>query len=113
MGKDKKEVRKRFRDAVFDRDGYQCQLCAAKAVELDAHHITNRKQMPNGGYVKENGITVCLPCHERVEAAWHRYDAGELPEAALLHPTHLYELVGSSYAQAVKASRMELGNDQD
>lgn len=110
MAKDKKEVRKRFREATFGRDGYQCQLCGAKSVELDAHHITNRKQMPNGGYVKENGITVCLLCHERVEAAWQRYDEGELSVAALLHPDQLYRLVGSSYVQATKAAK-ELGDE--
>jgi hypothetical protein len=113
MAKDKKEIRKRFRDATFERDGYQCRLCGAENVEFDAHHITNRKQMPHGGYVKENGITVCLPCHERVEAAWNF--AEENPDVTagslLLHPGNLYRLVGSNRGHAEKASRRELDNE--
>lgn len=113
MAKDKKEIRKSFRDATFERDGYQCRLCGAQNVEFDAHHITNRKQMPHGGYVAMNGITVCLPCHERVEAAWKLVE--ERPdvtaETLLLHPDNLYRLIGSSLMYAKAAARRELGNE--
>lgn len=45
-------------------------MCGRSDVKLDVHHITNRKMMPNGGYVKENGITLCDcydVCHFRAE----------------------------------------------
>ena len=67
----KKDIRKNFRDSVFTRDKYTCKVCDTKSEEelLDAHHITDRNEMPNGGYVKENGITVCkVECHPFVEA---------------------------------------------
>ena len=34
---------------------------------LDAHHITDRNLMPNGGYTLANGISLCPPCHEKAE----------------------------------------------
>ena len=44
---------------VFVRDGYACRTCGFASTprraedELDAHHITDRNEMPNGGYVAE------------------------------------------------------------
>ena len=59
----KKEIRKNFKDSVFKRDNWTCKVCGEGPYEnidfFDAHHITDRSEMPNGGYVKENGITVC------------------------------------------------------
>ena len=55
--------------------------------------------MPNGGYVKENGISLCPTCHEKAEV-FHSTGTA-LPGWA---PEDLYRLIGSSYEQAVKAS---------
>ena len=49
MGFDKKAMRNAFRNAVFERDGYCCIMCGRKDVKLDAHHIKDRSEMPNGG----------------------------------------------------------------
>lgn len=79
--------------------------------------------MPNGGYVLENGITLCDPtktggkpvngCHYRAEErlkteqVWKELgkpissDDGIWPEYA---PTALYEKVNSSYEKALEAS---------
>lgn len=62
----KKQIRKNFRDAVFKRDGNKCVFCDCTE-DLDAHHITDRNEMPNGGYVAANGITVCPVHHEECE----------------------------------------------
>jgi rubredoxin len=69
MGAEKKKVRQRFREAVFARDGYKCRMCGWKQdpAQLDAHHITDRNELLNGGYVKENGISLCPPCHVKAE----------------------------------------------
>jgi len=67
---DKKAIRQKFRDAVFKRDKFTCRVCGERHVEevLDSHHITNRSEMENGGYVASNGITVCKDeCHMKVE----------------------------------------------
>ena len=61
----------RFRAAVFGRDGFTCRGCGFASTPeraedaLDAHHITDRNEMPNGGYVAENGITLCEVCHAK------------------------------------------------
>lgn len=72
MSNHKKMIRKSFRDSVFQRDMYRCKTCGFDSKKdealIDAHHITDRNEMPNGGYVKENGITLCHPCHEKAES---------------------------------------------
>lgn len=103
MSAEKKKIRDNFRNAVFDRDGNKCRVCGwalfADGLTLDAHHITDRNLMPNGGYVKENGISLCPGCHEKAEVF---HSTGEaLPGWS---PDDLYKLIGSSYEQAAKAS---------
>lgn len=105
----KKARRAAFRRSVFERDRYTCRVCGKQWSPTDAdpadhrinaHHITDRSSMPNGGYVPENGITVCEdPCHLRVER-FHlegHADPG-------LHPDDLYAKIGSSYEGARRAS---------
>lgn len=95
--KRKKLVRARFNDAVFARDNHRCVMCQAPAV--DAHHITDRNEMPGGGYVAANGISLCEACHWSAEA-FHR---GEDVDPGFL-PDELYERIGSSHAQALADS---------
>lgn len=113
MGNLKKSIRREFRCAVMERDGYRCVLCkrfgkdrqggiaheshhygGAELVELDAHHITPRSEMPNGGYVLSNGITLCDVCHTRVEMA----DCEQ-------NQTYLYRAIGATRLQAEKESK--------
>ena len=62
MQLNKKDIRKKFKQDVFERDNYVCRFCATACTKetanenLDAHHITDRSEMPNQGYVKENGM---------------------------------------------------------
>lgn len=106
----KKEVRPNFRNSVFKRDGYCCKICKYKPLpenllkELDAHHITDRNEMPNGGYVKENGISLCNGedgCHMKAEI--FHITQGESWELGM-HPDDLYKLIGSSKELAIKSS---------
>lgn len=107
MSKQKKLIRKRFREAVFARDRYACRVCGEdeNPEEHDAHHITDRNEMPNGGYAPENGITLCPPCHIKAEV-WHVSEHLDFVEG--YHPDDLYTLIGSSFEEAVLAS-MRLG----
>lgn len=101
----KTEIRQAFKKAVFKRDKNTCQVCKTKHIDienLDAHHITDRNEMPNGGYVKENGITVCKKdCHFKVE--WFHITEGEKWNEGL-HPNDLYKLINSSYDLAIEKS---------
>lgn len=130
MSKNKREVRDSFRNDVFKRDNYTCKVCGYGPFEynpvdiFDAHHITDRSKMPNGGYVKENGITVCkdakpnfaalidpelyheiftmLSCHMRCEQ-FHISDGENWEEG--LHPDDLYKKVDSSLELAIRESK--------
>ena len=92
---------------IFRAFDYTCRVCGHKDTEdfFDAHHITDRNEMPNGGYVKENGITVCnngeYSCHMKVEK-FHISNGLEWEDG--LHPENLYEMIGSSYKIAVLIS---------
>lgn len=105
MSAGKKAIRKYFRDACYKRDGFRCAMCNMKSSkdsaeeELDAHHITDRNLMPNGGYVKENGISLCPGCHEKAEVF---HSTGTAVEGYA--PDDLYKKINSSYEKAVEAS---------
>ena len=96
----KKLVRERFRNAVFTRDRNRCAFCTETA-NLDAHHITDRNEMPNGGYVAENGISLC-PTHHLAAERFHISGGGEWEPG--MHPDDLYKKIGSSYELAVRKS---------
>lgn len=100
MSAKKKKIRENFRNAVFTRDGYKCVFCDITNC-LDAHHITDRNEMPNGGYVKENGITLC-PEHHVLAEIWHETN-GELYEEGFT-PEDLYIKINSSLEKAQTAS---------
>lgn len=105
MSNKKKLVRQAFRDACFKRDKYKCVMCSFKSTpekaeqELDAHHICSRDLMVSGGYVKENGISLCGPCHVKAEELW---------STGIAHPGYsqedLYKKIGSDLDKATKAS---------
>ena len=104
----KKEIRKKFRDAVYKRDNYTCRVCNFtyginnSETYLDAHHITDRNDMPNGGYVVENGISLCKDdCHMKAEK--FHISGGKEWEPGM-HPDDLYKIIGSSKEIAIKAS---------
>lgn len=98
----KKLVRAKFRAAVFGRDDFKCCKCGSRhnnLDELDAHHITDRNKMPNGGYILENGITLCHECH--LKAEFYHNNGTPFPDYS---PEDLYTAINSSYHEAVKAS---------
>jgi len=117
MSNYKKQIRADFRDSVYKRDKYTCRACGRKfsadtaQENLDAHHITPRELIAGGGYVKENGISLCKfgvngkpSCHEKAESCLH----GNLIEG--FSSQELYKKIGSSYEMAVKcAEKNQLG----
>lgn len=101
MSKSKKQVRARFREAVWTRDAHACRMCGDTDSPLDAHHITDRNEMPQGGYVAANGISLCPPCHIKAEI-YHTSAHTSCPEG--WHPDDLYRVIGSSLREAIDAS---------
>lgn len=104
MGAVARQLREEFNRACLTRDGHRCVLCGRSDVKLDVHHIWPRKDMPNGGYVPENGITLCDDgthgsCHWKAEQ-WFvdgSTDPGYDPES-------LYARIGSSLDIAHQAA---------
>ncbi len=113
----KKQIRAAFRAAVFERDKYRCVMCGKTGqdrqsgdahkkyhhsddlVFLDAHHITDRNLFPHGGYVKQNGISVCENnCHLLAE---------QFHQTGIAYPGYspedLYNKINSSFESAMKA----------
>lgn len=57
--------------------------------------------MPNGGYVMENGITLCEAHHLQVELF---HISGHTKWIDGMHPDDLYQIIRSSHLSAVAAS---------
>ena len=104
MSAEKKRIREQFRTSVFKRDKNRCRVCSNSTGPLDAHHITDRNEMPHGGYVKENGIALCPECHEKAEV--YHSTGKALPGWS---PDDLYRLISSSHAMATRACRRLAG----
>ena len=117
----KKQVRRAFRATVLGRDRYRCVTCGTpgkdrqggdghksfhpdipedRLMPLDAHHITDRTRMPNGGYVPENGITLCDDGCHRLAEVFHRTGT---PHQGF-SPAGLYARIGSPPDAARRAS---------
>lgn len=97
-----KELRNKFRESVFERDNYACRMCG-KHDKLSAHHIQDRSDMPNGGYVLQNGITLCdggpESCHFKAEA-----EHNGLQPLPGYSRAELYALIGTTFDEAWEAS---------
>lgn len=91
---DHKRWRKEFNEKCLARDGVKCVYCEIKD-RLEVHHITDRHEMPNGGYAPSNGVTLCPAHHWDAE---HLHLTGEaLPGFS---PEDIYNKIGSSYEKA-------------
>ena len=54
---------KQWRNSVFERDNYTCQLCGEIGGHLNAHHIKPWVDFPKLRIDTNNGITFCSICH--------------------------------------------------
>lgn len=101
MSLNKKQIRSNFRNGVFQRDEDKCKICKSRE-NIAAHHITDRNEMPNGGYILENGITLCPSCHFKAEQ-FHINNGKKWEDG--FHPNDLYNLINSSKQIAIKKDK--------
>lgn len=57
-----------WRDSVYKRDDYTCQICRARGVELNADHIKPWAYFPELRFDINNGRTLCVPCHRKTDS---------------------------------------------
>ena len=57
---------KNWRTSVFERDGYTCIKCGKVGGYLQAHHIKSFTKYPDLRFETDNGATVCVPCHKKI-----------------------------------------------
>lgn len=83
-------TRDAFREGVFARDRHRCVVCPAPA--QDAHHILERRLFLDGGYLLDNGVSLCASHHREAEAT--TLSCESLRAAAsisrVILPPHLY-----------------------
>jgi hypothetical protein len=53
-----------WRDLIFKRDNYTCQKCYQAGGQLRAHHVENFADHKLVRFSVNNGITLCVSCHE-------------------------------------------------
>jgi len=94
----KRNLRKQFNKDCLERDDNKCRVCDDEEATA-VHHITDRKEMPNGGYHYKNGISLCDECHKKAEI-FHMTSGKKW--AANMHPNDLYNIIDSSKEEAVK-----------
>ncbi len=58
--------------AVLNRDNYTCQICGAKHIKLEVHHIQFRSQ--GGSDRMDNLVTLCKDCHGNVHSGELTFD---------------------------------------
>lgn len=53
-----------WRDQVYLRDDYTCQLCGEKGGKLNSHHMDSWDKFKEKRFDIDNGITLCVSCHK-------------------------------------------------
>lgn len=103
----KKEIRRKFREVCLKRDKLACVMCGKKAKSFeeaeeifDVHHIINRENIINQGYVLQNGITLCEEDHLKAEEFFKTGTA--IPG---YHPDDLFIKINSSPEKAHEAAK--------
>ena len=56
---------KQWRLKVYRRDKFQCQLCGRMG-NINAHHIKRKIDYPELMYRLDNGLTLCISCHQAI-----------------------------------------------
>lgn len=78
-----------WREQIYTRDNFTCQICGDQGGRLHPHHILKKSVYPDLIFAERNGITLCKSCHSlpgihNGEFGWLRlYE--KINEAQLMH----------------------------
>ena len=70
---------KEWRQTVFKRDDFSCLLCSNRSrkghgVVLNAHHIKRFADFPDLRFDVNNGVTLCVHCHNMVTGKENEFE---------------------------------------
>jgi hypothetical protein len=57
-----------WRDKIFKRDNYTCQICKKRGGILNADHILPWALFPKQRFTLKNGRTLCINCHKKTKS---------------------------------------------
>lgn len=63
---------KKWSKDIKQRDKYSCQVCLKHGVRLHSHHIYNWEHHPDLRYDLENGVCLCIKCHNQFHKVYGR-----------------------------------------
>lgn len=55
---------KKWRNKIYERDDYTCQVCRNRGGKLNAHHLNSWDTHHEERFDLNNGITLCEDCHK-------------------------------------------------
>ena len=59
----RRDLRDAFREAVLLRDGGRCIVPGCGHDATDVHHLMERRLFSDGGYLEDNGVSLCGQHH--------------------------------------------------
>ena len=73
------KMMKDWKKSVHEKYNYTCQMCGDRSrsghyVKLNAHHIVRFIDAPELRFNVNNGITLCVPCHEKTRGKEKMYE---------------------------------------
>ena len=54
---------KKWRNEVYERDDYTCDICRTHGGRLNAHHLDSWDSFKSSRFSVDNGVTLCVDCH--------------------------------------------------
>jgi 5-methylcytosine-specific restriction endonuclease McrA len=55
-----------WRETVFIKNDWTCQMCGIRGGNLEAHHIWSFTKYPELRFSINNGISLCVKCHKKI-----------------------------------------------